>query len=296
MRATAGPSSSSTPDVTASRTANGSFVAPGHGWRSCTALRPAIFITRTSSPLATTPSRSTSKRSCKPAQQDPLLRGRNREPTRPRRELIANSVVAVGLLPSYGQSADGVHAAGGVAWEWPSGTKLVWNHINSDAMRPTMVQETGKAPTNLPRIGVDRHVGLAEHIEDFISGFREYATFLHPTGRQLFDGFAGLPVRKVVRPTQFYSMLMQRLIDDRIMDDGVLWSSQADFLARLSDWDSDADDSWPLQRAERNALLELNVPLFAAPTDGLERAQDRVRGLDEKEIAWQLDVIRHTIP
>ena len=92
--------------------------------------------------------------------------------------MIANSVVGVGLLPSYGESADGIHAAGGVASEWPSGTKLVWNHINSDAMRPSMVQETGKAPTNLPRIGMDRHVGLAEHIEDFISGFREYATFL----------------------------------------------------------------------------------------------------------------------
>ena len=212
------------------------------------------------------------------------------------RELIANSVIGVGLLPSYGESADGIHAAGGVASEWPSGTKLVWNHINSDAMRPAMVQETGKAPTNLPRIGMDRHVGLAEHIEDFISGFREYATFLYPTARQLFDGFAGLSVRKVVRPTQFYSMLMQRLKDDRTMDDGVLWSSQADFLARLSDWDGDADESWSLQRAERNALLDLNVPLFAAPTDGLERAQDRVRGLDEKEIAWQVDVIRHTSP
>ena len=70
MRATAGPNSSSTPAVTTSRTADGSFVAPGHGWRSSTALRPAIFITRTSSPLATTPSRSTSKRSFKPAHDE----------------------------------------------------------------------------------------------------------------------------------------------------------------------------------------------------------------------------------
>ena len=211
------------------------------------------------------------------------------------RELIANSVVPVGLLPSYGESADGIHAAGGVASEWPSGTKLVWNHINSDAMRPAMVPETKKAPTNLPRIGMDRHVGLAEHIEDFISGFREYATFLYPTGQQLFDGFAELPVRKVLRPTRFYSMLMQRLKDDRTMDDGVLWSSQADFVARLSDWDSHTDDGWLLQRAERDALLDLNVPLFAAPTD-VRRAQDRVRALDTNGIAWQVDVIRHTSP
>ena len=211
------------------------------------------------------------------------------------RELIANSVVAVGLLPSYGVSADGIHAAGGVASEWPSGIKLVWNHVNSDAMRPTMVPETKRAPTNLPRIGMDRHVGLAEHIEDFISGFREYATFLHPTGQRLFEGFAGLPVRRVLRPTRFYSMLIQRLKDDCTMDDGVLWSSQADFVARLSDWDSDADDNWLLQRAERDALLDLNVPLFTAPTD-VRRARDRVRALDTDGVAWQVDVIRHTSP
>jgi type 2 lantibiotic biosynthesis protein LanM len=230
-----------------------------------------------------------------------LQAGATRADTEPQayeaaRELIANSVAAVGLLPSYSQSANGVRAAGGVASEWPRGTKLVWNHINTDAMRPSIVQETGRAPTNLPRIGMDRHVSLVKHIEDFVSGFREYGTFLSSMGEQLFDGFAGLPVRRVVRPTQFYSMLMQRLKDDRTMDDGVLWSSQADFLARLSDWDSDADDSWPLQRSERNALLDLNVPLFATATNGLQRAQDRVRCLDEKEIAWQVDVIRHTSP
>ncbi|HJT90516.1 MAG TPA: type 2 lanthipeptide synthetase LanM family protein [Mycobacterium sp.] len=211
------------------------------------------------------------------------------------RELIANSVAAVGLLPAYGKTANGVHAAGGVASEWPTGKKLIWNDINSDAMKPSMVEETSRPPSNLPRLG-DRHVSLAGHVEDFISGFRDYATYVSAAGPQLFDGFAGLTVRKVIRPTQFYSMLLQRLKDDRTMDDGVLWSSQADFLARLADWDSDADDSWPDQRLERSALLELNVPLFTASADGLRRAQDRVLGLDDKEIAWQVEVIRQTSP
>ena len=126
----------------------------------------------------------------------------------------------------------------------------------------------------------------------------------------LFDGFAGLPVRKVVRPTQFYYMLLHRLKNDRTMGDGVLWSAQADFLARLADWETDADPMWPLQRAERAALVELNVPHFVSPSDGneigdtadisvptgtspgLERARVRVRSLDEQEIAWQVEVIR----
>ena len=96
------------------------------------------------------------------------------------------------------------------------------------------------------------------------------------------------------------------------MSDGVLWSVQADFLARLADWDSDEDPAWPLQQAERAALFELNVPLLTISGDGreitdtsgvtiptsaapgLERARERMRRLDTQEIAWQVDVIRQT--
>ena len=104
-------------------------------------------------------------------------------------------------------------------------------------------------------------------------------------------------------------MLLHRLNDDRMMDDGVRWSVQTDFLARLADWDRDLDPGWPLQRAERTALVELNVPFFAMPSDGteitdtagtviptsttsgLQRARERVLRLDDQQIAWQVDVI-----
>ncbi len=126
----------------------------------------------------------------------------------------------------------------------------------------------------------------------------------------LFDGFAGLAVRKVIRPTRFYYMLLQRLKNHRSMDDGVIWSAQADFLARLADWEKASDALWPLQRAERAALVALNVPHFVLPSDGnnirdadglsvpaeavsgLDRAGARLCNLDEPEIAWQVEVIR----
>ncbi len=84
----------------------------------------------------------------------------------------------------------------------------------------------------------------------------------------LLGGFAGLAVRKVIRPTRFYYMLLQRLKNHRSMDDGAIWSAQADFVARLSQWDKDFDPLWPLHRAERDALLALNVPHFVSPSDG----------------------------
>jgi lantibiotic modifying enzyme len=105
-------------------------------------------------------------------------------------------------------------------------------------------------------------------------------------------------------------MLLRRLKDHRGMGDGVTWSAQADFLARLADWDNDTDWFWPLQRAERAALLALNVPYFVSPCDGQEvrdasgisvrmkspsglaRAKVRTRGFDTRDIAWQVEVIR----
>lgn len=82
-------------------------------------------------------------------------------------------------------------------------------------------------------------------MEDFVGGFRQYAQFLGTiTGAPsefVLDDFRGLPVRKVLRPTQFYSMLLGRLQDDRTMDDGIVWSAQTEFVARFADWDTDSD-------------------------------------------------------
>jgi type 2 lantibiotic biosynthesis protein LanM len=230
-------------------------------------------------------------------------------------ETVANSVMMVGLLPAYGRSPENkIFAIGGMTSDWNFKTKLKWNNINSDEMRPARTKEAGKTTPNLPH--VDGHYAkFADHIDDFISGFEDYAKFLLQQSRGakqggLFDGFAGVPVRKVIRPTRFYYMLLQRLKNHRTMDDGVGWSAQADFIARLADWEKDSDPVWPLQRAERSALVALNVPHFVSPSDGneirnaigilshsaaasgMDRARARVQAFDEQDIAWQTTVIR----
>jgi class II lanthipeptide synthase len=233
-------------------------------------------------------------------------------------ETVANSVMMVGLLPAYGRSPENnVFAIGGMTSDWNFKTKLKWNNINSDEMRPAKTKEVGTTTPNLPH--VDGHYAkFGDYTDDFISGFEDYAKFLlHQSGDAkqggLFDGFSGVPVRKVIRPTRFYYMLLQRLKNHRTMDDGVVWSAQADFIARLADWEKDSDPDWPLQRAERSALMALNVPLFVSPSDGneirdatgfslrteatsgLDRAQARVQRFDEQDIAWQITVIRQNL-
>jgi len=230
-------------------------------------------------------------------------------------ETLANSVTMVGLLPAYGRSPDNnVFAVGGMTADWSSKTLLKWNNINSDEMRPAKSKEGGKTNPNLPHVD-GRYAKFGDHIDDFVSGFENYARFLLHQSRDaklggIFDGFDGLAVRKVIRPTRFYYMLLQRLKNHRTMDDGVAWSAQADFIARLADWEKHSDPVWPLQRAERSALIELNVPHFVSPSDGNEirdatgfsirteaisgtdRARARVQSFDEQEIAWQIEVIR----
>ena len=230
-------------------------------------------------------------------------------------EKLASSVMMVGLLPAYGRSPDNnVFAMGGMTADWNSKIMIQWDNINSDGMRPKKSKETGITNPNLPHTD-GRYARFADHVDDFVSGFADYARFLlrrsrGGTWQGLYEDFAGLPVRKVVRATRFYSMLLQRLRNCRTMDDGVLWSAQADFMARLAEWDKDNDAFWPLQRAERSALIALNVPHFVSPSDGneirdadgisvrteaksgLDRARARMQDFDEHEIEWQIEVIR----
>jgi type 2 lantibiotic biosynthesis protein LanM len=227
-------------------------------------------------------------------------------------EKLANSVMATGLLPAYGRGPDGkVFAMGGVTAEWNTKIKIRWESINSDDMRPKRWKDVAANNPNLPHVN-GLYAKFSDHIEELITGFDDYARFLLEKGESamLFDGFSGLTVRKVVRATRFYAMLLQRLKNHKTMDDGAVWSAQADFVARLADWDATDDPLWPVQRAERSALLTLNIPHFVSvtdghqlkdaagfhmrltSTDGLTRARTRFAHLDRDEIDWQVKVVK----
>jgi class II lanthipeptide synthase len=227
--------------------------------------------------------------------------------------IVIDSVVAIGLLPAYGKHASsGIFVIGGVTSNSSPRVTVRWTEVNTDAMQPMKLVDTAATISNLPYIGA-RRGSLRENLDEFISGFGEYAKFLQQhRPRDLLDGFAGLVVRTVIRPTRFYSFLLERMRDTRAMGDGVVWSAQADFAARLADWEGDSDPIWPLHRSERQAMVDLNVPHFTRVSDGhdvrdaagtsirtrgtagLDRAEGRLRGLTDDEIAWQLEVIRQS--
>lgn len=228
---------------------------------------------------------------------------------------VLNSVLMVGMLPSYAKSPNNkIFDAGGLNAVKSSAPVGLWKNVNTDAMRWMQVPNDEALTPNIPHIN-GQYSQLGDYLSAFIEGFELYSQFLlkqrDEVGLEnLLSPFDKLPVRKVIRNTRFYYMLLQRLKDHRSMTDGVTWSAQAEFLSRLADWDAKEDLLWPLQEAERVALVNLNVPHFVSPSDedsvfaitghrtqtgaipGLQRAKQRFSQWSTKEIKRQVEIIQ----
>ena len=228
---------------------------------------------------------------------------------------VVNSVLMVGMLPSYAKSPNNkIFDAGGLNAVRSSAPVGVWKNVNTDGMRWMQVPNDSAHTPNIPHIK-GNYAQLGDYLPAFIEGFEQYAHFLFKQRdaigvASLLKPFKKLPVRKVIRNTRFYYMLLQRLKDHRNMSDGVTWSAQAEFLSRLADWDAKDDLLWPLQEAERIALVNLNVPHFVSPSDedmvsaitghrtqtgaipGLGRATERLMQWSALEIERQVEIIK----
>jgi type 2 lantibiotic biosynthesis protein LanM len=228
---------------------------------------------------------------------------------------VVNSVLMVGMLPSYAKSPNNkIFDAGGLNAVKNSTPVGVWKNANTDGMRWMQVPTASTETPNIPHIK-GQYAQLGDYLPAFIEGFEQYSHFLLKQRdaigvSTLLSPFKNLPVRKVIRNTRFYYMLLQRLKDHRNMGDGVTWSAQAEFLSRLADWDAKDDLLWPLQEAERIALVNLNVPHFVSPSDedlvsaitghhtqtgatpGLERAAERFSQWSALEIERQVQIIK----
>jgi type 2 lantibiotic biosynthesis protein LanM len=179
-------------------------------------------------------------------------------------EIIENSVAVVGLLPAHGRSATNEpFTVGGMTSNWK-----VKRAANLNVQFPHPHDAIEYIP-NLPRHD-GRYATLGEHIKNVTTGFGEYAHFLAGVSRadgndSLFETFSQIPNRRLLRPTRFYYMLLQRLRDHRAMSDGVTWSAQAEFPARLYDWEKDNDVLWPLMRAELHLSEKPRLVLAPRP-------------------------------
>jgi type 2 lantibiotic biosynthesis protein LanM len=236
---------------------------------------------------------------------------------------LTDSVLTTGLLPAFLMTPETAMVAIGGLNDGKTGKprEIAWAPINTDAMTPADGPFQANDPDNLPMLDGAK-LKLADYIDEMGETCAAYFQFIRGLKAELLaaDGpinaFAKVPIRRVLKPTQFYFLLLERVRNHRDMRDGALWSAHLDFVARLADWDKESEGVWPLFAAERRALADLNIPFFvhAADSDGvrdgagtgagtgaasglepgLAVARRRIAALDETDIAWQLDVLRLT--
>jgi len=228
---------------------------------------------------------------------------------------INDSVLSIGMLPSYVRMQDNkMYDAGGMNAQSNTQIILGWKNVNTNGMRWVQTQKAAEYFANIPHIH-SQYAEFGQFLPDFIDGFEAYAKFLLDKKEsleinKLLNQFSNLPIRILVRATRFYYMLVERLKEYESMDDGISWSAQADFAARLTEWDDEKDWIWPLHKGERFALLHLNIPHFTCLSSGnkitdifgnsvigvsqsgLERSKARWENLTTEEIAWQIKVIQ----
>ena len=229
---------------------------------------------------------------------------------------IAGSVLSTGLLPGYGRRERHGEAIahGGFLETRVRERRIGWLHVNTDRMRPVVEFDAGRSNENLPH--ADGAYGdIKDFVGDVVAGYVEYANYLLGGIRargveDLIGRFSDVKVRKLIKNTRFYSLLVDRLRNIHSLEDGGLWSAHLDFVCRFVDWNAPDDPWWPLVEAERNALAELNVPYFTmsakgstiADVDGLgaesglqpglDRARSALAGLGEAEIERQANIVR----
>jgi lantibiotic modifying enzyme len=113
------------------------------------------------------------------------------------KEVVANSVMAVGLLPAYGRSADNdIFMIGGVASDWTSGTKLAQQLLRPDAATaPTQEifrAEADNIAEEISRHAVRRGAGAAWIGLSWLSDSE--VSQLTVLGPDLYNGACGIAV------------------------------------------------------------------------------------------------------
>jgi type 2 lantibiotic biosynthesis protein LanM len=237
-------------------------------------------------------------------------------------EQLDHSVLRTGLLPGWQVGRDqriayDISGLGGYADQALPYRMPKWVHVNSDRMALTF--EQGKVPprANVPRLD-DTSVPLDGHLEAVMEGFEEMYRFLLTQREPLLasggplEAFEGQTVRFVFRATQIYALILKQISQPRYLCDGADYSIPLEMLARAHLLTEEKPPNWPVLRAERSAMQQLDIPFFTSRTDSdaleLEGGQgeiegyftepsfdltvERLKDLDEADLARQMELIK----
>ncbi|WP_456426418.1 type 2 lanthipeptide synthetase LanM [Rhodocaloribacter sp.] len=229
------------------------------------------------------------------------------------------SVLGTGLLPVWqvGPSGKCFDPSGFTSQEGQESSWRVstWKWINTDDMSLIWEEVPVRPRHNMPML-CGESCAPGQHVATFIDGFRQQYRFLmaHRDALLAPEGpmasFCNKPVRFIFRPSAAYGRMLERSLQPACLREGVQRSLQLELTARAFLQYGDASMLWPIQQEERQAMEQLDIPLFTvrandrsmALTTGLiqecfaetayDRAINRLQGFSEKDLRRQVHLIQ----
>jgi type 2 lantibiotic biosynthesis protein LanM len=236
---------------------------------------------------------------------------------------VIDSVLRTGFLPTWKLEADGLvydaSGLGGVGGQQTHFRILRWQHINTDGMVLGYEYAKTRPQANLPSLdGVN--LSASDYVEELVDGFRQMYQFLMAHREALLapngplTSLANQRVRFVFRSTQIYGSLLKETLQPKLLRDGVDRSIALDVLSRALLKFETKPHSWSLLEVEKQALAQLDIPLFTtrsdsdaltiAPNQTIEQyftepsydiVTARLHKLNENDLEQQISFIRSSL-
>jgi type 2 lantibiotic biosynthesis protein LanM len=230
-----------------------------------------------------------------------------------------DSVLRTGLLPRWECRLDTRHTidVSGLGFgESQSVPQRTWLDINTDEMRVGWSEQSTADARNLPTIGKTVQ-SAADYSADMTAGFEEMYRLLMREREELLGrrgpiaAISHQSVRFIFRPTFVYARIQEASLAPSQLANGADWSIGIERLAYGFLAASRKPKAWPILAVERRAVEQLDIPYLGmesgstALTQGLggrlegyfqrssyQECLDRIRGLDEADLAQQVEIIR----
>lgn len=186
------------------------------------------------------------------------------------------SVLRSGLLPHWQFGRDGlaydISGLGGAGGQPTNFRILKWQNINTDNMVLGYEYAKTRSQANLPSVdGVN--LSASNYVEELVDGFRQMYHFLMTNKKALLAPHSPLAklahqqVRFVFRPTVVYNSYLKETLQLKFLRDGADQSIAMDGLSKALLKFETKPDCWSLLEMEKQALAQMDVPLFATCSD-----------------------------
>lgn len=236
-------------------------------------------------------------------------------------ELIENSVLRTAILPvSSGEDEQADYSALAAITEQESTYHLPeWQNVNTDSMLLTFEKIAITPSHNVPKLEGST-IEPGAYLEELVDGFREMYHFLLEHRLELLapEGplapLAGQKVRFLFRNSKVYGLLLNNLLQPKFLREGIDRSLLLEGLGKAFILYDTRPDFWPLLQAEREAMEQMDIPLFSTiadsdtlplstgetitnwiTTSSYELVQDRLRQMNKAAIEAQMEIIRGSV-